>query len=192
MITINNLTKWFSSMLLSIAPLFAYATIPAWEIIPSQSSLTFTATQNGAPVSGQFKNYTGEITFDQKDLKHSKVDIIVDIGSIAASYSDLTAALLTPDWFNAQVFPKAIFKSSDFKKTGEKTYQASGSLTIRDKTSPVRLIFTAIEPSQNMIHVEGSTTLKRSDFGVGQGEWASTKEIKDEVNVNFKLVAKQK
>ena len=188
----NNVTKWLSSLFLVIAPLFAYAAIPAWEIIPAQSNLTFTATQNGAPVSGQFKNYSGEISFDPKDVKHSKVDIVVDISSISASYADLTATLLTPDWFNAQVFPKAVFKSTDFSKTGEKTYKAIGSLTIRDKTAPVTLTFSAIEPSQNMISVEGSTTLKRSNFGVGQGEWASTKEIQDDVNVNFKLLAKRK
>ncbi|WP_232220655.1 hypothetical protein [Legionella tunisiensis] len=53
---INLLNKWFVSIMLALIPLVASAAIPEWEIIPSESSLSFTATQNGAPVKGQFKN----------------------------------------------------------------------------------------------------------------------------------------
>ncbi|WP_269570334.1 YceI family protein [Legionella tunisiensis] len=94
--------------------------------------------------------------------------------------------------FNVQMFPKAEFKATEFNKTGDKTYQAIGTLTIRDKSAPVTLTFTAEETSPGMALVQGSTTLKRSTFGVGQGDWASTDEIKDDVKVDFKLVAKKK
>ena len=188
----NHLRTWMASLLLVVLPVCVNAAVPEWQIVPDQSNLSFTATQNGAPVTGQFKTFTGNIAFDLNDLKNSKADITIDVSSISASYSDLTTTLITPDWFNAKAFPKAEFKSSGFNKTGDKTYQANGTLTIRDKTAPVTLTFTAIEPSKDRITVEGSTSLKRSTFGVGQGEWASTKEVKDEVTVNFKLVAKAK
>ena len=192
MITTTNIKKWMASVLLAFVPFFVSAAAPEWQIIPAQSNLSFTATQNGAPVTGQFKTYAGAISFDPNDLKDSKADVTVDISSISASYADLTATLITPDWFNAKVFPKAEFKSAEFTKTGDKTYQSMGTLTIRDKTAPVTLIFTATQTAKDMILVEGSTMLKRSTFGVGQGEWASTKEVKDDVKVSFKLVAKTK
>ncbi len=188
----NNTNKWLVSVLLAFMPIFTSAAVPEWQIIPAKSSLLFTATQNGAPVSGQFKTYTGAISFDPNDLKNNKADIVIDISSLTASYADLTATLMTPDWFNTKVFPKAEFKSTEFSKVGDKTYQATGTLTLRAKTAPVTLTFTAVETSKDMILVEGSTMLKRSTFGIGQGEWSSTKEIKDDVNVIFKLIAKLK
>jgi len=188
----NMINKWLVSALISLTPFVTHAAIPEWQIIPDQSSLSFTATQNGAPVTGQFKTYTSTISFDPADLKNSKADVVVDIGSISASYADLTATLITPDWFNAKAFPKAEFKATAFSQGPDKSFQAVGTLTIRDKTAPVTLTFTTTNPTSDTINVRGSTLIKRSTFGVGQGEWASTKEVKDEVKVDFKLVAKKK
>lgn len=173
-------------------PVALNAAVPKWEIIPAESKLSFTATQNAAPVTGEFKKFTGDIAFDVNNLNNSKADITIDISSVNASYADLTATLVTPDWFDTKLFPKAEFKSTAFSKTGDKNYQATGNLTIRNKTAPVTLVFTAEETPQGTMTVEGTTQFKRSTFGVGQGEWASTDEVKDEVTVNFKLIAKKK
>ncbi len=189
---LNEISKCLTLVLIALIPPLAHAAVSAWAIMSAESSLSFTATQNDAPVTGQFKTYTGDISFDLVDLKNSKAEIVVDISSINTSYADLKATLVTPDWFNANVFPKASFKSTAFTKTGDKTYEATGNLTIRDKTMPVTLTFTAVESSKDIMTVEGSTILKRSAFGIGQGEWSSTKEIKDDVSVHFKLVAKKK
>ena len=54
------------------------------------------------------------------------------------------------------------------------------------------LSFTSSFPSATKGLVEGSTVIKRSAFGVGQGEWASTDQIKDDVTVNFKVSANKK
>lgn len=189
----NSLYKWLVSIvILVLMPVFANAAIPEWEIIPGESHLSFIAIQNDAPVKGQFKEFTGKIFVDPTDYKTSQIEIIVDMNSVSADYADVKNTLITPDFFNVKVFPKAEFKATNFNKTGDKTYQAVGTLTIRDKSAPVTLTFTAEETSPGMALVEGSTTFKRSTFGVGQGDWASTDEIKDEVKVDFKLVAKKK
>lgn len=163
-----------------------------WVIVPSESQLSFIATQNDAPVSGEFKTFTGEIWVDPNDLNVGSIDIVVDINSLSASYADLKATLITPDWFNVATFPKAEFKAAQFKQTGKDAYEATGTLTIRDKTVPLTLIFTSEEPTANKRVVMGSTIIKRSAFGVGQGEWASTDEVKDEVTVKFKVTAVKK
>ncbi len=169
-----------------------YASPPQWEMIPNESQLTFTATQNGSPVSGEFKSFATNLQVDVNDLKNSSIDIVIDMNSINASYAEVKTTLLTPDWFNVKVFPKAEFKSTDFTKTGENAYQAKGTLTIRDKSLPVTLTFTSSFPSENKGLVEGSAVIKRNAFGVGQGEWAGTDQVKDEVTVNFKVAAIKK
>lgn len=163
--------------------------IPEWQIVPSESQITFTATQNGAPVTGSFKSFTGDIHVDPENYKTSTIHIIVDINSLTTSYSDLIETLTSEDWFNAKMFPKADFSATKFSKLSNKTYKADGELTIRDKSAPVTLIFTAVESPENHGVIEGQTVIKRSTFGVGQGEWASTDEVKDDVTVNFKVGA---
>ncbi|CEK11451.1 YceI family protein [Legionella hackeliae] len=187
-----NTFKTLVGLFFTLSSALANAAISEWEIIPNESKLSFTATQNNAPAKGEFKKFSGKILVDPENYKASSIEIIVDMTSLSASYSDLKDTLITSDWFNIKLFPTAEFKSSDFNKTGEKTYEANGTLTIRDKSAPVKLLFTANETSPGMALVEGETTLKRNTFGVGQGEWSSTNEIKDEVKVNFKIVAKKK
>lgn len=187
-----NLKYWLVFCWAILMPLMTKAAPIQWVIVPSESQLTFTGTQNGAPVTGEFKTFTGEIFVDPNDLSVGSIDIIVDITSLSTSYADLKETLLTSDWFNPKLFPKAEFKATQFKQTGKNAYEAAGTLTIRDKSAPVILNFTAQELAPNKRQVEGSTVIKRSAFGVGQGEWASTDTVKDEVTVKFKVVAIKK
>lgn len=182
---IKKLRALICMLLTVLMPVLVKAEVPQWQILPNESHLSFTAIQNDAPVSGKFKTFTGEICFDPEQLNASHVRIVVDIASVATPYSDLTTTLLTPDWFNVKIFPQAIFTANSFTKISEKQYQAKGSLTIRDKTLPVTLTFSFTEYSKTKALVKGSTTLKRTLFGIGQGEWTSTDEVKDDVQVNF-------
>jgi polyisoprenoid-binding protein YceI len=109
------------------------------------------------------------------------------MNSVSTSYSDFAATLKTPDWFSVKLFPKAIFDSNQITKTGEHQYQAAGTLTIRDKTMPVILDFKTEELSKSKLRVIGKTTLKRTDFGIGKGEWGDTDTVKDDVKVDFTL-----
>ena len=170
----------------------AMGTPVSWQIVPNESELTFTGTQNGAPVTGSFKQFTGTILFDPNDLKNSSIDIVVDINSVITSYAELKDTLLTSDWFNAKNFPKAEFKSTQIDKLNDKEFEAKGILTIRDKSQPVVLTFTESEPGPNKAVASGSTSIKRTAFGVGQGEWAGTDQVKDDVKINFKVIATKK
>lgn len=184
--------KTIAACSLSLTYTMTWAAPPEWQIVPGESELTFTATQNGAPVTGKFKNFTGDIHFDPYQLKASKVKIIVNMGSVSTEYGEIADTLMTPDWFNVKLFSQAIFTAEDFIKTGNKTFQAKGTLTIRNKTVPVTVDFTEQEYSATKARMKGSSLIKRTAFGVGQGEWAATSEVKDEVKVDFVLSATKK
>lgn len=187
----NKILKKFIFFLLWL-PLVTFAEVPSWQINPKESSLTFTAIQNDAPVTGTFTNFSGDINFDPTKLDKSNVKIIIDVTSISDPYNQLSDTLKSADWFNATKFPKATFESNQFTKTGSKTYQAKGTLTLRDKTLPVILNFTLNEYSPTKAKITGSTTIKRTAFGVGQGEWSDTKTVKDDVKINLTVSATRK
>lgn len=180
------------ALAISLFALNTHAAPPSWQIIPKDSNLKFTATQNGAPVSGEFKRFTGDIKFDPAHLDGNSVTINVDMSSIANPYADLVDTLKSADWFHIKNFPQAVFSATKFTKKGDKDFQAIGTLTIRNKTVPVVLNFTQDEYTTTKAKIHGSTILKRNDFGVGQGEWSSTAEIKDEVKVEFVVSATTK
>jgi len=173
-------------------PLMAQAEVPKWKILPEKSSISFTATQNNAPVTGEFKTFTGEINFDPLQLSVSNVMLSIDIGSVTTSYPEIAKTLKTPEWFNVAQFPQATFKATSFTKTGDTTYEAKGTLTLRDKTAPLNVTFDLQPVTKTTTIAKGEATLERSTFGVGRGEWASTDEVKDDVKINFTLaVTKQ-
>lgn len=178
--------------LLSLIPFICSAAVPAWQIVPNESELRFSATQNDAPIVGKFKTFNGEINGDPADLSTCNIKIVVDISSISDVYTQLAETLKTPEWFNVQQFPQAIFQSKEIVKTGDKRYKINGVLTIRDKTLPVTLMIIQEEYSPARGRVKGTTMLKRTQFGVGQGEWADTKTVKDDVSVDFILTAVKK
>lgn len=183
---------FFIAVVFIIIPVIAKADVTAWQIVPAQSSITFTASQNNAPVSGEFKNFSGTINFDPNQLDKSNVHMSVDINSISTSDSDIANTLQTADWFNAKLFPQAVFDSSHFTKTGNNTYEADGNLSIRDKTLPVKVEFTLEQYTSTNAKVKGMVLLNRNDFGVGQGDWKNTDVVKNAVKVNFQINAVKK
>lgn len=172
--------------LILLFSLTAAAAAPEWQVVPKNSNITFTAKQNNAPISGEFKSYSGDIYFDPDDLEGSKVKISVDLSSLDTPDLDVTNTLKAEDWFDIKQFPHATFVSDKFSKVGQQ-YQANGMLTLRNKTLPVVLIFTLDKYTPTTAHAIGKLILKRTAFGVGQGEWVETDQIKDEVEVKFEL-----
>lgn len=176
-------SKFMFTFTLLALPMFVEAAPPSWKIVSKNSELSFTATQNNAPVKGRFNTFTGEINFDPEHLKGSKVNIAVDTGSISTAATDIANTLKGVDWFDVRKFPQATFTASEFKKTADKTFEAKGKLTIRDKTIPFTLSFVLDEYSPTKAHITGKADLKRSSVGVGQGEWSNDAVVKDDVKI---------
>jgi polyisoprenoid-binding protein YceI len=183
------IAKFAFTLSILALPALAEAAVPSWKIVPKESELSFTAIQNNAPIKGEFKTFSGDISFDPDQLKDSKVNITVDTGSVSTAAADIADNLKSADWFDIKKFPKATFTAVEFKKTADKTFEAKGELTVRDKTIPFTLSFVLDEYSPSKAHITGTATLKRSTVGVGQGEWSSSSVVKDEVMVNFKITA---
>jgi polyisoprenoid-binding protein YceI len=170
---------------------FAFAQAPQWQIIRDDSTISFTGTQNNAPVTGEFKSFDAKIHFDEKNLKESHVSFTVDMNSIKGSFAELASMLKASDWFDTSSFPTARFTSTTFTHQEGNQYQVLGELEIRDKKAPITLFITVDQNTPTTLLVKGETTIKRTIFGVGQGDWSDTKEVKDDVKVNFNLDLKK-
>lgn len=176
-------------VILAIAsPACAWAKSPVWNVVADRSSLTFSATQVGQTITGEFKSFAADIRFDPADLASAHVVATIDMGSVDTGDGQRNAALPTADWFNSETFPRATFEAKDFTAIESGDYEARGKLTIRGIERNVVLPFSLkIEGDQAIM--QGALTLVRTEFGVGQGQWQSGQWVGLEVRVSVDLTA---
>lgn len=161
---------------------------PRWTVDQTKSRLTFTGSQTGAGFEGNFKIYNADIIFDPNHLDISQINVTVDIASAVTGDAQRDAALPGKDWFNAAETPKARFETTSISKQGDNSYEAVGDLTIRGVKKPVTLPFR-LEIDGSNAHATGHLNLVRSDFGIGQGPWATDQWVSFEVSVDFDIIA---
>jgi len=177
------------------------ATIPAPAVAPTPvvaarwvvqagSSLGFATAWSGEAIQGRFDRWTADIVFSPDDLDHSKVTVSIDMGSANTGDQQRDAGLPAPDWFDTATHPKATFRATRFEVIGEHRYAARGRLTLRGVTRPLSLPFR-LEIDGDRATVSGVTSLDRTAFGVGQGEWTSTDQIPAKVTVRVNLKARR-
>lgn len=159
-----------------------------WKIDPQKSRLGFITSWSGEEVLGEFNDWQADIVFAENALDKSHIEVKVNVGKVSTGDSQRDEALPTADWFNAQNYPQATFKSKTIKSLAKNRYQAQGSLRLRDKELPVSLSFS-LKIKGKKATAQGTATLDRIAFGVGQGEWAATDSIPAAVKVAFSLQA---
>lgn len=162
----------------------------AWAV-QKGSGLTFSATWSGNAIEGRFNRWTADILFSPEALDRSKLTVGVDMASAVTGDAQRDESLPSGDFFDTAEHPKATFTASKFRKTGEGKYVADGTLDLRGVKKPLSLPFT-LKIDGDTATARGVTTLDRTVFGVGQGEWASTDQIAAGVKVSFSLTAKRK
>ena len=175
----------------------ASAQAASWTL-EDGSAIRFEAYQQSAPVQGGFERFTADIVFDPDDLASSRVAVEIDTASVATGHKDRDATLRSPNLLDVERWPTARFSSASFEHLDGDAYQAHGRLTIRDVQKDVVLPFTLAiaddpgDPGLLRAHATGELAISRLDYGVGQGEWASTATIGEKVVVMIDIVAAAK
>lgn len=175
----------FAALLLAAAGTHAAT---AWTTDPAQSRLEFTATLAGGDFDGAFRRFAAGIEFDPADLEGSRFRVEIDTASADTGDADRDLALKGADFFAVERWPGARFSADRFVALGNGRFEALGRLTIRDTSREVRLPFSfkAVAGGTRAV-LAGGTTIRRLDFGVGQGEWQDTQWLGDEVRIRFTL-----
>lgn len=155
-------------------------------LVPAQSEVVFTARQLGVPLAGKFTRFSAQTAFDPKAPQTSRIAFEIELGSVSID-PETNQELLKPEWFNAARFPKATFQSTAVKALGAGRFEVAGKLAIkgqaRDLTVPVQLTQAGA-----LSTATGGFALKRLDFKIGEGDWADTSVVANDVQVKFKLV----
>ena len=174
---------------LLIAALAAATLAPAahaQQVLPAQSEISFVSRQMGVPVEGKFKQWTAQISFDPKKPEAGKVGFTIQTGSASFGSAETDAEVPKAPWFNAAKFPQATFQSSAVKALGGAKFEVQGTLLIKGASQPVVVPVTLTQAGGTST-ASGSFVIKRLDFKIGDGEWADTSMVANDVQVKFKL-----
>jgi polyisoprenoid-binding protein YceI len=174
----------------SLALSAAAASAASYTSDGSQSRLDFVGVQAGAEFKGTFHKFTATIDFSPDTLASAHLDVRIDPNSVDSSDSDRDKTIRGPDIFDVAHFPTAHYETRTISKTAA-GYTAIGSLTLRGVTKDVPIEFKFSQAAGGA-KLDGTATLKRLDFGAGQGDWKSTEWIGDVVKISFSLVLKSK
>lgn len=133
----NTFKILFTAALISASSLFAQTN---WTFDKAHSSVNFTVTHMIiAEVDGNFKTFDGKVVSDGENFENAKIEFTVDINSINTDNEKRDQHLKSDDFFNAEKFPKMLFKSKSLKKESGKNWKMVGDLTIREVTKEITL-----------------------------------------------------
>lgn len=168
----------------------APASAAHWNVDHSKSRLGFSVQWSGQPFVATFKVWNAKIDFDPADLTRAKAMATVDLSSETSGLADNDDGLKGAEGFAVSLFPVARFETVSFAAKGANIYVATGRLSIHGVTRTITLPFT-LSFAGDSVHMTGKTVVMRTDFGLGQGEWASPATIAHEVTISIDLTARK-
>jgi polyisoprenoid-binding protein YceI len=179
----------------------AYGKAATYKIDPTHASITWRVNHFGlAKYTARFKTFDATLTFNPADAATNAIEVTIDPlsvetdyqGDYKATHADSPFASWNEDlaknaqWFNAGAHPQITFRSTGATQLTPDTGTVTGDLTFLGVTQPVTLDVTyngvaqmPWAPDQDKIGFSATTTIKRSDFGMG----AYIPNVGDEVEI---------
>ena len=90
-------------------------------------------------VSGTFKSFDVDVQTTGTDFTTAQIEARVDMSSINTNNEQRDAHLTNSDFFDAELHPQMVFKSTGIKAVDKETFELTGDLTIKGITKPIKL-----------------------------------------------------
>ena len=176
---------------LALALPFSAHAIEYTTVQKDKSRIDFTYKQMGVAVDGKFRRFSSTLSFDPAKPTAAKASFDVELASVDTGAPEGDQEVVGKPWFNAAAFPTARFVSGAVKPLGNNRYEVAGELSIKGKTQPVVVPATFTTQGNSGVF-EGSFTLRRADFSIGEGSWAKFDIVANDVVVKFRITANSK
>jgi len=162
-----------------------------WELDATKSKVIFQYSYKTKPYEGEFKNVKATFKIDPTSPGSCEFSVTIPIASLSVSKKEVVDYLLDIELFDVDQFPTATFKANKCRLQSVNSFVSDGTLTIRNQTKPLSFPFK-LEVGASGFHLTSEVTIRRLDFGVGQGYWANTAEIPNDVSIKVDVYAAQK
>lgn len=191
----NTLNRICSAALLAVAVAAPAQAADKYKFDTVHSQVIFFVSHLGFSMSeGEFLDFDGGFSFDQKNWGNSSVDVTIKTASISLDDKKWDDHMKNEDFFNVEKYPTMTFKSTKVESKDGKTGTITGDLTLLGVTKPVTLDVTfnkagahPFNPKKQLIGFSATGTLKRSEFGMNYALPA----VGDEVEIRIEVEAEK-
>ena len=158
------------------------------QVQAEKSAIAFTYKQMGVAVDGRFRRFSSHLSFDPARPAAARAAFDVELASVDTGAPEGDEEVATRAWFNTRAFPSARFVSTGVRALGGNRYEVSGQLSIKGKTQEVVVPATFTAQGNSGVF-DGSFTIRRGDFSIGEGSWAKFDIVANEVLIKFRITA---
>jgi polyisoprenoid-binding protein YceI len=174
-----------------------------WNIDPAHSEINFRVRHLVvSTVTGHFAQFDAKIESGKEDFSDARITFDADVASIDTKNQQRDQHLKSPDFFDADRYPRMTFVSTGVERISNFELRVKGNLTMRGVTREITLdvvyngTVNGFEGSQ-VAGFEISGKLNRFDFGL---QWSAltesggvvvSNEVRIEILAEFKKAAEQ-
>ena len=156
------------------------------QVQADKSAINFTYKQMNVAVDGKFKRFSSQLSFDPAKPGNARTSFDVELASVDTGAPEGDDEVAGKPWFNTKAFPTARFVSTAVKSLGANRYEVAGTLTIKGKTHNV-VVPATFTPQGNTGVFDGSLTIRRGDFTIGEGPWAAFDIVANDIQIKFRI-----
>ena len=158
------------------------------QVQTDKSAINFTYKQMGVAVDGKFRRFSSQLSFDPAKPTAAKATFDVELASVDTGAPEGDDEVAGKPWFNTKAFPTARFVSSSVKPLGKDRYEVAGTLTIKGQSREI-VVPASFSANGNAGAFDGSFTIRRGDFAIGEGSWSKFDIVANDVQIKFHIAA---
>jgi len=161
------------------------STLTALLLAPLSQAADYTVDYKGAHASvnfkiqhlgyswltGRFDKFSGEFSYDEKNVSASKIEILVDTTSLNSNHAERDKHLRSGDYLDVNAFSTAKFSSSKVTDKGNGNLEIKGLLTLHGVSKDIIIDAVKIGEGKDpwggyRAGFSGTTKIGLADFGI--------------------------
>ena len=124
-------------------------------------------------LTGRFDDFSGNFTYDSKDVAASKVNVDIVVSSINSNHQKRDDHLRNADFLDVEKYPTAQFVSTKIADKGNNKLEVTGDLTLHGVTKSITFPAEKIGEGNDpwggyRAGFSGETTLALKDFNISE------------------------
>jgi polyisoprenoid-binding protein YceI len=149
-------------------PILTVARPGTWRLDAVHSRVDFEVSYLAGTFKGEFHEIGADLTVDGG---RASLEGTAKVASVDVKDENLSAHLLSPDFFDAERHPELRFEAHDIRLDGDGQVSVDGELTIKGITRPVAVTGTVTAPiadpyGNDRFGLNLTTRIDRTNFGV--------------------------
>ena len=174
------------------AAIVSRVTAGTYKVDPAHTQVAWEVNHMGfSLLEGLFGASAGTLTIDPAKPAATAVDVTFQVDQLSVTSGAFATHLKSDQIFDVAKYPTARFVSTAVTPRGAGRASVTGNLTIKGITKPVTLDATFVgagaSPMNKKLNIGfgATTTIKRSDFGVGLAAPMVSDEVRLHIHAAF-------